>query len=157
MALSQTLIRAATAQQTGELVLALVTFTHPIAGTRRLVNDTQALTSGGNLFEAYPFSVVLMADKPDDQPVMTLRAANVSRKVLAYARTAAASGTRAKVMIQIVARDEPDIIGAQYTNLDAAEWRYDLENISCKLTFRSYQNEPYPAESFTPGAVPGVF
>lgn len=157
MALSQTLIRAATAQQTGTLVLVLATFSHPIAGIRRLVNDTQGLTSNGDVFEAYPFSVVLMADKPDDQPVMTLRAANVSREVLAYARTAAASGTRAKVTIQIVAHDEPDIIGAQYTNLEASEWKYDLEQINCKLTFRSYQNEPFPAESFTPGAVPGVF
>ncbi|MGR3495229.1 hypothetical protein [Citreimonas sp.] len=157
MALSQTLIRAATAQQTGTLVLVLATFSHPIAGVRRIVNNTEAVTSDGNEFEAYPFSVVLMADKPDDQPVMTLRMANVSRDVLAYARTAAGAGTRAKVTIQIVAADEPNIIGAQYTNLEAVEWQYNLDQITARLAFRSYQNEPYPAQSFTPGAFPGLF
>ncbi|ETX26578.1 DUF1833 family protein [Roseivivax isoporae] len=157
MALSQTLIRAATAQQTGTLVLVLATFSHPIAGTRRIVNDTADLTSNGEVFEAYPFSVVLMADKPDEQPVMTLQAANISRDVLAYARTAAASGTRATVTIQIVAKDEPNIVGAQYTNLEAVEWRYTLEQITARLAFRSYQSEPFPAESFTPGAFPGLF
>ena len=155
--LSQTLIRAATAQNTPTLVLTLATFTHPVAGTRRLVNDVRALVSGGETFEATPFSVLLTSDRSDEPPTMTFQVENISGEFLAYARTALTGGVRPAATIQIVARDEPDIIGVSYAGLEVYDFSYDAGSINARLAYPSFQSEPYPAARFTPGAFPGMF
>ena len=62
------LVEAAYAQETGSVVLILATITHRELNTPlRIVNNTEAITSRGNEFVAFPFEAVLPTET-DEEP-----------------------------------------------------------------------------------------
>ncbi len=64
MALSDALKQAAFLQDTDEVFLALLTIAHAdISPSIRVVNNTENITSNGNLFTAFPFDIQLPDEK----------------------------------------------------------------------------------------------
>ena len=61
-------IAAARAGETGEVFLVLATFTHDaLTDPIRVANNTEDITSNGNLFKGIPFMFTLISDD-DRQP-----------------------------------------------------------------------------------------
>ncbi len=48
----------------------------------RLVNNNEPVTSRGEVFEPYPFSIVMPIDDPDQQPQATLNIDNVDLRII---------------------------------------------------------------------------
>jgi len=81
-----TLIEAVNASTTGSAFLTLLTITAGNLPPLRVVNDMQQHTSRGNVFVAYPFSIVLASNVADSQPTVTLTIDNVSQDIIKYIR-----------------------------------------------------------------------
>lgn len=156
--LSSTIIAAANAQQTGQVVLALLEIAHPALTTLRLVNNTEDVTSNGNSYEAFPFSVTLPADAADASPVAQVIVSNIDRQVVQAARTVAGSSAGlASASLFLVAYAAPDTVLLALDDYRVQNLRYTAEALSFDMTLEQFQQEPYPAMTFTPGRFPGMF
>jgi hypothetical protein len=155
--LSPTVIEAMNAQSTGVAVLALVTITHSTFTTVRVVNNTENVTSNGDLFTALPFTVRLPADSEEYRPVMKVGVPNVSLDLMTELRSVAGSREKIKVALSIVDHAAPDTLLAAWTDFEVENVNYTAESLTFDLTLKSYLAEPYPGGSFTPSDFPGLF
>lgn len=146
---------AALAGQTGEAYLLLLVLSHPsLAQPIRVVNDGTNLTSGGDLYVAYPFRVVLPQDGDDRPARVRLQIDNVDQSIVAAVR---AMTTAPTVAISVVLASTPNVVEAgpfQFTLKNAA---YDALSVEGELSYEALLDEPYPADAFTPGNFPGLF
>lgn len=155
---STTLVQAMNAAQTDTILLALLEISHPALTTIRLVNNTVAVTSNGQSFQAFPFSVVLPPSGPDATPVAQVAVSNIDRQVVEAARSVAGSAAGlAAASLYIVAHDDPDTRLLSFEDYRVQNLRYTAEILSFDMTLEWFENEPYPAMTFTPGRFRGVF
>ena len=109
-------------QETGEVVLVLLTITHPsLSEPIRLVNDATSesgstnLVRGGQTYVAFPFDIQLPTDVDSEAPRARLTVCNVSREIVAFARSA---NPAPEVMIEIVRAAAPDEGGTVFGPLE---------------------------------------
>ncbi len=83
-------IQGAMAAETGEVYLVLLEIDHTTLGTPlRFVNNDADVTSGGNVYTAYPFMPVLPDDQDSREPTAEIRIDNVSRELIDEIRSIA--------------------------------------------------------------------
>lgn len=107
--LSERMIKAGNAPETGEVVAWLVELDHADFQTPiRLVNDTQDLTHGGAAYTAHAFTIGL-PDEGDGAgvPVMTLTLDNTALDHVADFRTVSRGEVSARACMVLVS--EPDV------------------------------------------------
>jgi hypothetical protein len=151
--LSATLRAAIGAEATADVVLLLVTISGAGLATIRIVNDNADVTSGGDLYSAFPFEVTLPADMPDGMPKMKLNICNIDRQIVASLRALSVAPT---VVVELIRADDPDTVEATFhATLRNAE--YNVDALACDLAYEDVLNEPIPGDLFSPNATPGVF
>lgn len=157
--LPATLIAAMNAQSSDVLVLALFTITHSGIPTLRFVNNTEAVVFGGNVYTAFPFSVILPPDEEDKAPTIQIEISNVGLELIASARVIAGNRERALGTIQIIESGAlvPDVAVQTFSDYDIVNVSYTHETMTLSLAIESFLNEPYPAPSYTPANFPGLF
>lgn len=156
--LSNTLIAKINAQQTDALVLALLTIRHADISTLRMVNDVTGITSNGEFYFPFPFSIVLPTESEEAVPALQVSVSNITRDVVSAARTIAGSRDGpAMGDVYIVDAAEPDTWIANYRNFEIRAVSYDAETLSFDLSVDSLLNKPFPAMTQTPHRVPGIF
>ena len=143
------------AQETEKVFLVLLTIDHDdFASPFRLVNNTEDVTSGGDLYVAFPFKLELPADSDNEPPEATLSIDNVDRQIVNLVRSIS---TSADVTIEIIRSDDPDVIEASFSNMKLKDVSYNAQTVSGRLVFERFDFEPYPAGRITPSDFSGVF
>lgn len=153
------------AQETGEVVVALLTITHAdLATPIRLSSDPTvristdpllyATTSRGNDFTFLPFTFTLPEDKSGAPPRVELVFDNINRSMVALLRSVS---TPVSVLLELVLASSPNIVELALPAMQMAEVQISEDTISVSLVIDHLINEPFPAGTFSPGAFPGLF
>lgn len=159
---------AAFAQETGEVVVTLLTIMHDsLADPIRLSNDpTQRVDGTGASQPAYgtvsrgdtylfcPFQLLLPDDQDRTSPAARLRLSNVHQDLIPLLRSV---DTPASVLVEVVLASAPDDVEVSFPPLDLSEATFDAAEIEVDLVMDTLENEPYPAESFDPSGFPALF
>tara|TARA_Y100000310_G_scaffold324866_2_gene387343 strand:- start:9905 stop:10384 length:480 start_codon:yes stop_codon:yes gene_type:complete len=156
--LPNTLIEKMNAAETDALVLALLTIRHADISTLRMVNDITGVTSNGDFYFPFPFSVVLPVESEEAVPALQVSVSNITRDVVQAARTVAGS-TNGRPLgdVHIIDVADPDTWLASYTGFEIRAVSYDAETLSFELSVDSLLNKPFPSMTQTPHRVPGIF
>lgn len=134
--------------------LVLLTIDHAdIDPPVRVVNNTVDITSGGNLFTAFPFEIDLPSSPEDAPPTARLRIDNVSREIGQAIRLISSP---ASVTMQVVRQDDPDTIDAEFLGYRLSNVRYDALTVEGDLVREDLTREPYPFLTFSPAEFPGL-
>lgn len=152
--LSPTALQAGFESQTAEVFLVLLQITHPnLPEAIRVVNNNENVTSGGNVYIAYPFEIELPGEDSDQPPLARLRIDNVDRLLVATVREIA---TPPQITIRVVLASQPDTIEMEFQGLTMRNVTYDAATISGELVFEQILVEPV-ATVMTPSKFPGAF
>lgn len=156
--LPSTVVQAAYSAQTDLLLLALLEIEHPSITTIRIVNNTENVVSNGQTFQAFPFSVSLPPSGPEARPIAKVNVSNVDRQVVQSARSVAGSTAGlVSANLYIVSYDDPDVQLLSYEDYRVQNLNYNSEVLSFDMTLEWFENEPFPAMTFTPGRFRGIF
>lgn len=148
----------AAAQQTGEVLLALITITHSsiIGGPLRLVQDLQNLTSSGHVYTAFPFEIRLPDDTDDGPAKVLLTIDAVDRSIMTAIRSIPPSSPPT-VTVELVIASQPHIVEISIPDLTLRSVTGDGVKIEGELRMDEEDLAPFPEGSFTPSEFPGLF
>ncbi len=146
------------AQETGEVLLALVTITssYIVGGPLRLVQDLQNITSNGNVYTAFPFEVRLPSDNDEGFGKVTLTIDNIDRSIAAAIKSIPPSAPPL-VQIDIVVASQPNTVEMSLPNLVIRNISGDAFRIDGELWVDEEDLLPFPEGAFTPQYFPGLF
>lgn len=158
--LSLKALQAIYAQETGEVLMSLITISHPNLGSPlRFCNDYKpnnaATVSKGRSFLFFPFDVTLPVDRADQPPEAKIVADVVDRSIIAALRAIPVT-TPASLLLELALASQPDIIEASF-NFTVRNVQYDALQVTATLGFEIFLAEPYPGDSCTPSNFPGIF
>jgi hypothetical protein len=152
--LSAAALASTNAQETGEAWLVLLTISHPaLAQPIRVTSDNQDVTSNGNVFQTFPFSITLPGEDPEQPSRARLRIDNVDRSIIATLRTITSAPT---LSIDIVLASSPSTVEVSFVGLTMREVEYDAQTITADLVFEAVFVEPITVQ-MTPARFPGLF
>ena len=156
--LSTVMKQAMNAQETGEVVQALITIEHALIedGPLRLVSNLQDAVSNGNTYTAFPFQVVLPGEHEDTIPRLRLVVDNVDQRIIAAIR-AIPPGTPPMVQVDFILASQPDVVEATFAGFTLRTVDYDALQIEGELQQEEMLNEAFPEGIFTPQDFPGLF
>jgi hypothetical protein len=163
--LSAPFIAAINAQETGEVVICLLTIVHTALATpiylssdpTTRVSDiplVYSTTSRGNEYLFLPFEFTLPDDTSDSPPRVQLTIDSVDRSLISLLRSVS---TPADVTVEIVLASSLNHVELQLPALQLANVTIGEVHIAIDLVSDPLINEPVPADLFTPGSFPGVF
>lgn len=164
--LSLTMRQAMAAQETGQVVIVLLTISHPIMGgaSFRVSSDpTQKFSdapleygtiSRGNSFIFLPFSITLPDDASERAPATQIQIENVTRQLVELIRSVS---SRATVRIELVLASSPNIVEVAFPQFDLGSVSYNADTVTLELTMDSMTSEPYPSGTFDPSSFPALF
>ena len=155
-AVSATLEAAVYAQQTDQVFHILLAISHTdMSATLRFVNNTADVTSNGDVYTAFPFSIDFPPSDGEDQlPSVQLAIDNIDRSIIAELRDIDSAPTAA---VSVVLASDPDTIECGPLSFTLKSIDYDAKVITAQLGFEDILNEPFPAGTFTPTDFPGLF
>ena len=154
-----------TAESADEVVVSLLTFTHPsqpeplrISSDRTSVIGyepfTQGTVSRGQTFWWVPMSIVLPGEGEDVTPEIRLTLDLIDRELLTLLRS---DPTPAQVLLEIVSAERPDIVEIVHDGFEVQSAPYDETSVTLVITQTSFVHEPHPADTMTPITTPGLF
>lgn len=139
-----------------EPFLILLEIQHPdLEVPVRVVNDTQAITVGGNDYVACPFEITLPDDVDQQVPKAQLRVDNIGRELtqwLEYSR----GGKGATCRIIQCLRSDPDVFEYDMT-LDMTGIGIDNLTVTADLGFQNTLMLPAVAVRYDPKTTPGAY
>ena len=139
----------------GDPFLLLMTFSHAsFASDIRLVQNSEDITSNGNLFSAFPCKIVLPVDDGETQREVTLELDNVGLDLISELRTVT---DFIGVNLQMVLASNPDLIEIEVGELKIKNIQYNRKTISATLFQDDFLNSEIPSEKYTPQLYPGIF
>jgi hypothetical protein len=161
--------QAAYAQETGRVIIALITLTHeslsdPIRistdPTQRLEEYTTVAdvvygtVSRGETYIFLPVRIKLPNDADEGPGEMTLEIDNIHRQ---YMQTIRELFSPVSVNVEIVLDNALDTVEASWPEFLLTNIKYDASVISGTLKLETLEREPFPAGNFTPAYFPGLF
>jgi hypothetical protein len=148
-------LQGAMAAQTDELYLVLLQVDHPNLGSPlRFVNNSQDVTSNGNVYTAYPFEAVMPDDVEEKEPTAELRIDNVSRDLMDEVRTLIDPPT---LTLSVILDSSPNTIEWGPLDLETSGVTYDAHTITFRLVYSAFGREPFPYLVFDTINFPGMF
>lgn len=149
------LVASAFAADTVDVWLVLIEIDHEtLAEPVRVVNNTENITSNGDLYVAYPFEITLPDSREDAPPRARLSIDNVTREIAEVIRSITSAPS---VTISIVRAADPDTIEASWPFYKMRGVRWDSGKVSGDLVVEDFTSEPYPAGIFSPAGFPALF
>jgi len=147
-------IQAVNASSTDVAFWFLLTITPSGQSPIRFVNNNIDVTSRGDKFTAYPFSLRLPTDDGEKVPTVTLTIDNVDRAIVESIRGQLYPPS---VKIEVVTSTYPDIVEKTIDFLALRSVDYDSLTITGTLEARGILNQRFPKESYTASIFPGIF
>lgn len=148
-------LQGALAQETGEVYLVILEVDHPSFGDPlRFVNNDADITSGGDVYSAFPFEIRLPDDREDKEPTASLKITNVSRELIDEIRSIAEPPS---MVVSVILESSPNTIEWGPLDLEARGVTYDADNIVFNLAYSAFTREPFPYQTFDSVKFPGLF
>jgi hypothetical protein len=152
-------------QESGEIVIFLLTITHEDLDeviylttdpTERLSDSplSYGTVSRGNTYLYAGIDVTIPDDQDKSPPSSKLTIENVSRDLVALARSI---NSPAQVQIEAVLASAPDDVEMSWPALDMSNLTADASVLQFDLTMDALTTEPFPSGSFTPANFAGLF
>lgn len=153
-ALSSNAIASQNAERTAEAWLILLIIDHAsLASPIRVVDNNADITSGGNLFVAWDFNLVLPGEDPDNPDYSRLAIGNIDPLII---RTLRQIASPPSITIRVILASAPDVIEVEFAGLVLRKASYDAGQITGDLAFEEILTEPV-ATALTPAMFPGLF
>jgi len=153
-ALSAAAVASQNAQATAKVWLTTITIDHAtLADPIRVVDNNENITSNGDLFVAWDFSLQLPGEDPDNPAGAKLSIGNIDPLIIQTLRTISSPPT---VTIQIILADTPNVVEIEFSGLVLRNASYDAGTITGDLRFEEILTEPV-ATTLTPAMFPGMF
>lgn len=156
--ISATAMRELFAQETDEVVLMCLTFTHPsFVEPYRLVTNTEPIQRAIGEYMPFAFALNLPPEQDDQVPQLQITIDNVDNSILKGIRNLP-PGERVNVAMEVIlasAPDDPEIgpIDFKILTID-----FDQSQITGTLGLDDdFLNTTFPADQYTPINSPGVF
>jgi len=152
---SQRFIRASNAQESEEVLLPLISLSHPDwAQPERLVPDRNPVVHQGMEFLPAAFEISLPDDVEEGAPVMNWTADNTDLRLVGLLRQ-----VRNKIYAEVfwVLASTPDIIEAGPFETEMTSAEYDADTLGGGLTVEPILDEQFGYLSMTPATAPGLF
>lgn len=147
-------LEATQAQETGEVVLYLLTVTSAdLAGPLHFVDNTVSISSRGNVYSPAPFSMGLPADLETEIKDVTLTIDAVNREIINAIRT---TQETISILVEVIVASDPDTVLAS-ADFDVQASSYRATDANLSLGFEPILIEPFPAARFTPSNAPGLY
>ena len=144
------------AQNSDDPFITLFTLESPDWGSPiYLVNNTESITSNGNVFLPFPVAITLPADDGETVKSTKITFDNVSRELIDEIRTA--TDNSISVKLQMVLASAPDVIEIEVGEMKIVSVQYDAQKISATLTMDDFLNIEVTSEKYTPSNYPGLF
>lgn len=142
-------------QETDQVYLALLRLDHAdLVSPIYVVNNTEDITSNGDLYTAFPFRIEFPTDSGDELVHVVLSIDNVDRSIVEAIRTCT---SRPSVELEIVLAASPNTIEAGPFIFSLIGAEYNQFVVSGELSYEDILNEPYPGDRFTPAEFFGLF
>ncbi len=166
--LSEAFKAAAYAQETGKVVVSLLTITHDdLEETLRASSDATERVEGsgagqpvygtvsrGETYYYIPHQMRLPTEQDRSTPTAQIVLDNVGRELVQLVRS---TDTPAQVTIEIVLADDPDTVEVTFPTLDLVGVSYEAGRMTLDLSVDHLSAEPFPAGSFDPSGFRGLF
>lgn len=147
-------MRSALAQETNEVWVALLKITHPSISNIYLCDNTEAVTSNGQAYAAFPFSFTIPTDEQDQEPTVKLTISNVDRTLVDDIRAIQGGPV---LWLSLVMRRTPNVVEYGPVRLKATAVTYTAEALQMTLGIDRLTGEPIPFLTFSPEYFPGLF
>lgn len=134
----------------------LLEINHPALSTPvRVVNDTQDITSNGNLYIACPFRFVPPDDFENQLPKAKLAVDNVGRDLMYWIETTS-GGQGSSLNAMTVMRSRPNQIEWSIS-MNLYNVQVTIKEVTAELGFDNLFAKPAVARQFRPDNSPGLF
>jgi|TARA_R110000851_G_scaffold91621_1_gene199972 hypothetical protein len=142
-------------QDSGDPFLTLLTINHESFTTpMRLVNNIDDVTSGGEVFTGFPFTLALPVDDGESQRTVTITFDNVSLELMTSLRSIT---TPLTFGIQMILASMPNEIQVSLFDLKLDTISYNAQTVRANLTLDSFLNSSMNSETYGPTNFPGLF
>lgn len=153
------------AQESGEVVIFLVTITHPSLGapiylssdpTTRQSTDplVYGTVSRSTTFLYADIEVSLPDEQDRAAPACKMIIPNVTRDLIPLARSVS---TPPSALVELVLASAPDTVEMSWPQLQMTNLNYDALSLTFDLTMDALVTEPIPAGTFAPSYFPALF
>lgn len=153
--LSNRMLRATTAQESGEVWLPLVKLSHASwEDDIRLVPNGEAVEHDGEVYEDHAFDIALPDDAEDSTAVVQFVADAVDRVLTRQIRSVT---DRITASVKWIALSDPETVEIEYPDLEIRTMAGDRSQVSGAITVEPILDEPFLSKRFTPQTAPGMF
>lgn len=143
------------AMSSGEAWLILVTIRHEQTGTLlRVVNNTEDVTSRGNVYTAYPFKFTLPLETGEGIGVAEFEIDNVELTLISMLRAAIEAP---RLDIEVILSGRPDTVELSVFNLALRQVTWDAQTIKGTLVNEDLLSTSYPGYMYDPQEWAGLF
>ena len=155
---STALRQMAHAQETGQVLVALIEISHSliVGGPLRLVQDVKPLVSSGNTYTAFPFEIVLPDDNVEASPRVKLVIDAVDQSIMTAIRSMP-PGEPPTISVSLVLASQPDVVEMAMTGMLLRSVTGSATRIEGELLIDEEDLQRFPEGSFTPFDFPGMF
>lgn len=148
-------IRGAQADNAGDVMLCLMTITHPdLPEPERLVRDFKDLVSRGMTFRAVPFTFIKPGSGEDGPSRAKVAIDNVDQRMVQLVRSLSTPPT---LVLEIVLESDPDTVQQEFPLFRLMQVSGDRSVIEAELVDVDDDAEPLTADTFTPSTAPALF
>lgn len=148
---------AAAARETTQELLMLLDIEHTdLAATLRLVNNVNGVTSGGNAYTGYNFTINLPDDLEHKMPTVQLKIENVDR-VMVEALETMDKEVACTITLSVVLAASPDTVQRGPFVFTLKQAKADAIWCVGSLAFEDVMNERFPKDDQNPNLFPGLF
>ena len=139
-----------------EAPILLLEIDHPQLTTPvRVVNDTEDITSNGNLYIACPFRYVLPDDFEGQIPKAKISIDNVGRDLMYWIETSN-GGNGSIVTFKQIMRSRPDLVEAEI-EMQLQAVSTTMREITAELGYENLLSKPAVSMAYRPENSPGLF
>lgn len=154
-ALSNTMLGAIHAPESGEVLLPLLRLSHPDwAAPLRIVPNGESVTHEGEVYLPWAFAVALPDDEDQGYPILRWQADGVQRDIIAQLR--ATTGVITARLVWVLA-SQPDTIEAGPITAQIRAAEYDATSIGGTMQGSPIYDRPFSRLTYTPNEVPQLF
>ncbi len=154
--LSSDVLTAIHAQTTDKAFLNLLTIDHDdLPSPLRLVDNTENVTSRGNVYTAFPFRAALPPETENEVPRVQIMICNVDRSLMDEIRALVSPPS---ITLEVILASTPDTVEVGPFSFVMKSVDYDQVTIESTIGFEEdFLTEPFPAGRFSPTDFPGLF
>ena len=135
-------------------LLMLFTLTFPNSNVFYYVNNTEDITSNGQLYTAFPFSFTLPSDTNEDVPELSLSISNVGLELI---DDLSSSTDSIEANIKLVFASVPDFVEMEIDNLVLKKINSDSRFINMIFGYDDVLGVQIPSYSYSAKDYPGLF